>query len=182
MQSAPFQIVVTTDHPNAQCVDLRATFGRLFRFVMDEAYAAERPEFRTKETAWLTVIPCRFGRIYPQGGRRLAASSASSPRRRRALEAIPGVTVIQGGGPCSRDVTVVFDAADIEPVARLFGARRPRRLSPGTVERLRALSRHFGFGRRLHRRETESHGQEPRLARGLAQNAEASDPSVLESR
>lgn len=90
-------ILTTTDHPVAQCVDLRATFGRMFRYLMDESYAAERPEFRAIERPWLTRIPCRFGFIAPHGGRRLAAYATA---RRRALAALPCVTVAQGGDGC----------------------------------------------------------------------------------
>ena len=86
--------VLTSDHPIAQCVDLRASFRGLFRFAWDDAHGAERPDYRRVEAAWLTVIRCRFGKIFPWGGRLLAAYSTS---RRRALVALPGVTVVLGG-------------------------------------------------------------------------------------
>jgi hypothetical protein len=131
---------------------------------MDEAYGLERPEFRAREAAWLTVIACKYGKIHPQGGRRLAASCAAGGRRRRALEALPGVAIIQGGGPGSGDVTVAFDVSSIEPVATLLGARRRRRVSPQTIERLRALSKQHGFRPRAHHKNADSPGQEPRSA------------------
>lgn len=124
--------ILTTDHPIAQCVDLRATFGRRFKYAMDPAYAIERSEFRAIEAPWLTRIPCKAGFIAPHGGRRLAAYSTS---RRRALAALPCVAVAQQG---TDEVLVTFDVADIEVVAALLGARRPRQVSPETRARLQA--------------------------------------------
>jgi hypothetical protein len=135
------RIVLTTDHPIAQCVDLRATFAGQFRFGWDEAYAAERPDLRTREAAWLTIIPCRFGHIFPHGGRRLAAYTTS---RRRALAALPGVTVAQGGVGCP-EVIVTFEVEAIAAVAELLQARRPRQVSPETKARLRAIGQAFRF-------------------------------------
>jgi hypothetical protein len=45
-------VVLTTTHPVAQSVDLRATFAGRFWFEWDESYAAERLEFRTVEAPW----------------------------------------------------------------------------------------------------------------------------------
>jgi hypothetical protein len=162
MLSQPFRVVLTTNHPRTQCVDLCATFGRRFRYHMDEAYDIERPEFRAREAAWLTVIPCRDGRIYPHGDRRLAASCPAGAKRRRMLESLPGVTVVQGGGPGSKDVTVTFDAADIGPVAALLGARHPRTISAGERRRLQELGRAWRFGTPRPATTVDFEGQEPR--------------------
>lgn len=117
------EVILTTNHPVAQAVDLRATFGRRYRYAMDPAYAGERPEFRAIEKPWLTRIPCRFGFIAPHGGRQLAAYTTT---RRRALASLPGVTVRQQG---EDEVLVAFDVADLPAVAELLEARRPPRLS-----------------------------------------------------
>ena len=134
------EIVLTTNHPVAQCVDLRATFTGIFRFAWDPARQAERPEWRRREAAWLTRIPCRYGFIYPHGGRRLAAYSTT---RRRRLGALPAVTVVQGGPGCP-EVTVTFDVEAIHVVAALLEARRPPRLSVEERgrrrDRMRAIS------------------------------------------
>ena len=37
--------VLTSDHPIAQCVDLRASFRGLFRFAWDDTHGAERPDY-----------------------------------------------------------------------------------------------------------------------------------------
>ena len=131
------EVRLTTRHPVAQCVDLRATFAGVFRFAWDEAYAAERPEFRAIEAPWLTVIPCRRGHIYPYGGRLLAAGTRDNPRLEPQLERLPCVSWKHG--------RLVFDVADIETVAAVMGARRPRRVSEFERGRLRALSARHGF-------------------------------------
>jgi hypothetical protein len=125
--------VLTTTHPVARCVDLRATFGRRFRYVHDPSFAAERPDQRAVEAAWLTRIPCRFGFIAPHGGRQLAAYSTT---RRKALASLSGVTVAQGGPGCG-EVLVTFDVGDLPAVAALLGALRPPQLSPAEQARRR---------------------------------------------
>lgn len=126
----PFEVVFAS-HPVAACVDLRATFTGRFRFTWDESYHAERPGRRKLEAAWLTRIACRYGFIAPHGGRRLVAYTTT---RRRALAALQGVTVHQHG---EREMSVTFDVAEIESVAHVLGARRPRRVSDDTRARLR---------------------------------------------
>jgi hypothetical protein len=127
--------VLTTDHPIAQCIDLRATFAGQFRFGWDEAYAAERPDRRRVEAPWLTIIRCRSGRIFPWGGRLLAAYSS---RRRHALANLLAVTSVQGGTAgrfSAGEVIVTFEVSHIEAVAACLGAYRPRQLSPEERER-----------------------------------------------
>jgi hypothetical protein len=129
-ESEPFAVVFAP-HPVAACVDLRTTFTGRFRFTWDESYHAETPDRRPVEAPWLTRIACRYGFIAPHGGRRLMAYTTT---RRRALAALPGVTVQQHG---EGEISVTFDVAEIESVARVLGARRPRRLSEETHTRLR---------------------------------------------
>ena len=127
-------VILTTHHPVAQCIDLRATFGDRFRCEFEESYDAERSEFRSVEAAWLTLIPCDYGHIYPHGGRMLAAYSK---RRRRCDEllALDCVTVHHDGecegkrgDPGIREVTVLFDVDDFERVAAIMQPKRRRRL------------------------------------------------------
>jgi hypothetical protein len=134
VESQPFEVVFAP-HPVAACVDLRATFRSRFRFTWDESYYAERPDRRKVEAPWVTRIACRYGFICPHGGRRLMAYTTT---RRRALAALPGVTVHQEG---QREIIVTFDVAAIESVAAVLGARRQRRLS----DEMRARLRRQGF-------------------------------------
>jgi hypothetical protein len=120
-------------------------FRGRFRFGWDPAYYAERPDFRQIESPWLTRVRCRHGFIGPHGGRRLMASTT---RRRRALTALPNVTPHQVG---EGEVVVTFDVANIEAVAEVLGAYRPRRLSDATRARLRRQ----GFQPRTQRRFSE---------------------------
>jgi len=134
-------VTLTSGHPRAQCVDLRASFPGRFRFAYDEAYQAERSDLRKVEAPWLTLIPCKAGRVFPWGGRRLAAYCKAGAAKRRELEAVPGVSAVQGGQGYP-EIMVTFDVDRIEAVAAVLGARRPRRLSPerraAAIERLRA--------------------------------------------
>ncbi len=123
--------ILLATHPVATCVDLRATFAGRFRFVWDESYFAERPDRRAVEAPWLTRIPCRDGFIAPHGGRRLMAYATT---RRRVLAALGCVTPHQLG---TGEITVTFDVADIDAVAEVLGARRPRRISDAVRARLR---------------------------------------------
>ena len=125
------QPIFFNDHPVASCVDLRATFAGQFRLTWDPSYDAERPDWRKVEAAWLTRIPCRFGFIAPHGGRRLMAYTTT---RRRALAALPCVTPHQVG---DGEILVTFDVGDIEAVAEVLGAKRPRQISEATRARLR---------------------------------------------
>ena len=112
------------------CVDLRAMFAGRFRFAWDPSYTAERAERRSAAATWLTRIPCRFGFIALHGGRRLLAYTTT---RRRALVALRCVTVHQEG---EGEVLVTFDVADIDAVAHVLRARRPRQVSAATRARL----------------------------------------------
>jgi hypothetical protein len=134
--------VPATTRPRAQCVNLRATFAGQFRFAHDEAYQAERSDFRKAEACWLTVIPCRVGRIFPWGGRVLAAYCRAAATKRRELAALEGVRVVQGAVEGCPEMVVTFDVELIDQIAPVMQAKRPRRLSPeqrlAAVERLRA--------------------------------------------
>ncbi len=138
-------IVLTTTHPTP-CVDLRTTFAGQFRFAWDPSYEAERPDRRAIEAPWLTVIPGKHGKIFPWGGRLLAAYS-NTRGVRTVLEALEGATVRQGGGEC-REVIVSFDVDLIETVAAILGSKRPR--TPPTPEQRTAIierTRAFRFKR-----------------------------------
>src|SRR5688572_23684705 len=139
-------VILTTMHPLVQCVDLRATFAGRFRFEWDESYGTERPQFRAGEDPWLTVIPGRLGRIFPWGGFLLAAHTTAKPAR-RALEALNGVTVRQGGtvgDKTSSEIIVTFGVSLIDAVAAILGSKRPRqRLTPNQRALLVERGRHF---------------------------------------
>jgi hypothetical protein len=78
------------------------------------------------------------------------------------LESLPGVTVVQGGGPGSKDVTVTFDAADIHVVAALLEARRPRRVSDTERVRLQKMGEAWRFQSQRPATRADFDGQERR--------------------
>ncbi len=137
-------VILTTEHPVAQCVDLRAMLGDRFRCEFEESYYAELPEYRSVEACWLTIIPCRYGHISPQGERTLAAYSGSRLKRLE-LAALDCVELYVEG---DHELTVIFDVADFDRVAAVMEPRRRRRLSPeqraACAERLKAY--HFQPG------------------------------------
>jgi hypothetical protein len=130
---------IFASHPRP-CIDLRAMFRGVFRFVWDPAYDIEHPDYRSAEAPWLTRIPCRDGWIAPIGGRRL---SAYANRRTRIIAALPCVEVIQGS--LGLEVVVAFDVTDLDTVATAMGARRRRYLSEEQRERLRRVSAPYHF-------------------------------------
>lgn len=141
--------------PSCNCVDLRATFGRQYRIELEESYWAEKPEYRADQAAWLMIIPCRFGHIYPFGGSTLAAWTYS-PSRRRRLAGLACCRIHQEG---DREITALFDVADFARVAAALRPRRRRRLSAeqraASVERLVA----FRFRSKSAARRNESKAQ-----------------------
>jgi hypothetical protein len=138
------------------CVDLRATFGTQLRYQWDDAYAAERPEFRAHEAPWLTLIPCRHGKIFPWGGNRLAGHCTGGLPRRRALAALPGTRIVQGAVRGCPEIVVLFGVDQIEAVAELLQARRPRQLSPEQRAALAARMRTWNARQRGPIREQDS--------------------------
>ena len=129
--------VLTTKHPGAQCVDLRRTFGKRYRYGWDDAHETETPARRKTEAQWLTRILCTHGWIFPMGGRTLGAYS-ESPRKGRELERLFGQE-LNRGREAFVEACVTFDVADIDKAADLLQARRPRVYSP--EERARRAAR-----------------------------------------
>jgi len=122
-------LVYDTKH-RTPCLNLRESFKGEFKFGWDEAYHAERPEFRAYEAAWLTIIPGKFGKVFPWGGRRLAAYCTAGVAKRVQLAEL-GV-IKQGGAEAIdrhsfSDVIVVFEPEQLEAVAEVLKLRRPRK-------------------------------------------------------
>ena len=146
---------MTTGHPICPCVDLKLTFGNRYRYERDPAYEAERPEWRKVEAAWLTYIPCKFGRIHPYGDRLLAAYSNAGAVKRRQLEGLACVETVLGGEG-SAEVIVTFDVADMDQVADVLKVRRPRVYSP--AERAKRRTRLAQVRRPRRRRKSPDTG------------------------
>lgn len=105
------------------CIDLAEPFGRRFRVEYEESYCAQYGPNSRINDPWLKIIPCRTGHICPWGGSTLAAVTDKAGPIARKLAALPGVKLWQDG---SDGVTVLFDIADFEAVARIMYPRRRR--------------------------------------------------------
>ena len=101
---------------------------------------AERTDRGNAERAWLTRIPCANGGfIAPAGGRQLMAFAT--------VEASPALLL-----PCVRiqresadEAIAIFDAAHLETVAGVLGAKRRRRLSNDQRARLKTAGANTRF-------------------------------------
>jgi hypothetical protein len=151
-------IVFAGTESGRSCVDLRATFGDEYRVEHEESHEAESPDFRAQESAWLSVIPCRHGCIYPHGGRTLAAFTSSRGCAER-LQALPGVRVHQDGqAGRARELTVLFDVGDFDRVAAVLEPKRRRRLSEAHKAKLVAAAKpHWFAGSNRGQRGSETH-------------------------
>ncbi len=76
---------------------------------------------------WDLFIRCRFGHVYPHGGRYLAASIDGYPRIAARLRRLPCVQIVQDGD--HGELTVVFDVRDFDAVAEVIQPRRRRILT-----------------------------------------------------
>ena len=119
------------------CIDLKKEFGDVYRLVFEEAYKAERPEFRKDEEAWLRLIPCRNGQIFPYGGRMLAAFS-SRPSIRKSLDRLVFGRIAQWA---SDGATLVFDVKHFDEVSEVMLPKRKRRLSEEHRRKLSAAGK-----------------------------------------
>jgi hypothetical protein len=106
------------------CIDL-SKFGQ-YRVAYEESYFAQYGPRAHVNDPWLKIIRCRAGHICPWGSKLAAVTNKPGPTAHK-LAALPGATLWQDG---SDGVTVLFDAADFNQVAKLMRPRRKRRLNP----------------------------------------------------
>lgn len=144
-------LVMDTQH-RTPCINLRESFKGVYKFGWDEAYHAERSEFRAYEAAWLTIIPGKFGKVFLWGGRRLAAYCPAGMAKREQL-AVLGVVKQGGGAAIDRqsfsDVIVVFEPEQLAAVAEVLQLRKPRKpLNPAQRAALEAGGKAHRFQKR----------------------------------
>lgn len=111
-----------------KCIDLSA-FADRFKLTTDPAASP-----RNKDP-WLLVMPCKFGEIYPHGGKYLAAATFTrGPIAKRLLQY----------GRFYHDacdgVTVVFHVDQFDAVAEIMQPKRRRVLSADHKAKLSAAS------------------------------------------
>ena len=123
-------------------IDLKEQFGDRFKITLDESATVDTDR---EAKLWFQRIPCNRGFISVHGPDTLAGFTNRSKIVAK-LVSIPGVRVHQQGDAEAR---VLFGPEILEAVADVLQARRRRRVSEATRERLRGLSRqHSPF---LHR-------------------------------
>lgn len=106
--------------------DLEALYGHKYKITLEEAYYAERPEFRQQEKVWHMLIPCKYGTIGPWGTDTLVASTFGPGAIANRLKRLSGVTVWQDGDD---GVSVVFLVPMFQTIAKIIRPRSKRRLS-----------------------------------------------------
>jgi len=100
-----------------KCVNLKNAFGKKYRIALEE------PNMRSDDP-WVQIIPCRYGHIFPHGGKLLAASVDGHPGVAGRLRKLRCCRVHQDGD--FGELTVVFDIADFEKVAKVMRPRQRR--------------------------------------------------------
>lgn len=107
----------------ADAVDLRARFGDRYR-VRREARGATWFDTPAEERVWLLELPCRYGVVYPQGGKVLAAWTGH-PRIGRKLRGLGCILSARG----DLETIVTFHVGDAKAVFGVLKPYRRRRLS-----------------------------------------------------
>jgi hypothetical protein len=111
------------------CIDLNQ-FGDKYKLSLDPA---AKP--RNKDP-WLITMLCRHGEIYPFGGNLLAASTNTRGPVANQLAKLGRIHQDGDDG-----ITVVFDVADFDAVAKVMKPKRRRKLSPWERSNLALASR-----------------------------------------
>lgn len=120
------------------CIDLKAQFGKQYRVLNEQSYAAECGESSRVRNPWLLIIPCLHGHIYPHGDEYLGASTNRRGPIAKRLAALKSIRVVQDG---SDGVNGVFHVRDFPKVAAVLKPKQRRQLTPDQIaertERLR---------------------------------------------
>lgn len=101
-------------------INLKEMLGKRYRITWDEA-----KEPKTKADPWLMQIPCRYGMIYPYGGKLLAVECDYHPGLGRRLRDL-GLVLSQGG---DQEKTFLFPMERFEEVAAIVKPKKKRQLT-----------------------------------------------------
>ena len=107
------------------CINLRKQFGKRYRVRHEESFYAEG---RRVACPGLMILLCKYGDVYPFGGRMLAAAVDGHPKIAGTLRRLECVEVFQDGD--FGEVTVAFNVDDFAKVARIMRPRRRRQVTP----------------------------------------------------
>lgn len=125
MRKASFLIQVKGK--TMKCIDLQRQFGDRYRIGRDPAGG------RRNKDPWLWTIPCKYGEIYPYGGEAMAAL-VTAIRVASQMRCWQELEVIQDADDA---VVFRFHFQHFDRVADRLGARRRRRYSLETLERMK---------------------------------------------
>jgi hypothetical protein len=118
-----------------KCIDLKREFGDHYRVECEPSYYAQSGSQRaSNRNAWLYVIPCRHGEIFPWEGRLLAISTKRRGAIATRLKRLSCTEMKQDGDD---GMTLTFHEDDFPTIADIVKPRRRPQLSD---ERRQALS------------------------------------------
>lgn len=112
--------------------DLAALFGKKYKIILEEAYYAEKPEFRQQEKVWHMLIPCKYGTIGPWGTDTLVASTFKVGNVSAKLKKLPGIKIWQEG---SDGINAIFLVSIFDQVAKIMHPKRKIQLSEAERQR-----------------------------------------------
>ena len=123
------------------CIDLRKKFGHLFKITTDPAYDTSHVPRKCLDP-WYFQIPCKFGIIWPYGGKLIAVEVDYHPQASRKLVLVPGVRLWQDG---DQEKTFLFDLGIFDLVTEIVQPKKRKQLSEEQKARLADLGREFRF-------------------------------------
>lgn len=106
------------------CINLNETFPK-YQIDYDPAH-------KRGDDPWLQIIPCRYGHIYPQGGKRLAVAT-NGRKIGMKIAKLAGVEVLQDGDD---GMNIAFPVTTFPAVAAIVSPRRRRKPTPKERKRL----------------------------------------------
>lgn len=122
------------------CIDLKERFGDRWRIGRDESFSYQSTD------PWRHLILCKYGEIYPYGGRLLCClivrqtKQGASRMADKVLREVPGSWLHQDGDV---EKVIVFEVDYLEIVAGILRAKVRHRLSAAHKEKLIAAGSQF---------------------------------------
>ena len=124
-----------------KCINLKNKFGKLYRVKYEESYRAEH---KYGGDPWLMIILCKYGHIFPWGGKQLAASVDGHSRIANNIKRLKCCTVVQEGD--FGELTATFHIDDMKYVKKIM---HPIRKKVITEEQRKILSERLRRAREI---------------------------------
>ena len=120
------------------CIDLKQRFGHRYRVTHDEAAKHERGGLQDR---WFQIISCKFGKIYPYGGNKLAFHCQGSKMRGIIKRTFPEFVVVNWTD--DEEAIFVFHVDRLPELAKYIRPRRRRKVSESDKRRLAEMSKKY---------------------------------------